>query len=61
MFYVLAVSAIIYFTKFSICDMRFMVSIWKASNPATFNNGEQMRRKFMLVYVKICKYNILYI
>lgn len=53
-FFELAAAAFIYFTKFSFCDMRYLVSVWKASNPAAFNNGDQMRRKFMLVYVKIC-------
>ena len=55
-FFELTVAAFVYFTKFSFCDMRFLVSVWKASNPAALNNGEQMRRKFMLVYVKICTF-----
>jgi hypothetical protein len=53
LFYAFCIASFIYFVKFSMFDMRFLMFIWKAQNPSLFNqDADQIRRRLSLVYIK---------
>lgn len=48
--------AVMYFAKFSLVNIKFLIYTWKAKNESLFNEGsDQIRRKFFHVYSRVCK------
>lgn len=50
--------AVIFFAKFSLVNIKFLIYTWRAKNASLFNeSSDQIRRKFFYVYSKVCKNN----
>ena len=57
LFHAFLVTALFEFVIFSLFEMRFLLSIWKALRPDAFANGfEVMRREFSRLYVRFCEF-----
>lgn len=57
LFYAFGIAAFIYFVKFSMFDLRFLMYVWRSRNPAMFNQHvDQIRRKLSVLYLEFCAF-----
>lgn len=59
LFNAFATAAFFKFVVFSIFEMRYLLTIWKASRPANSGEGwEAMRRELSLLYSRFCEFSV---
>jgi len=62
LFNAFATAAFFKFVVFSIFEMRYLLSIWKATRPSTSGEGwETMRRELSFLYSRFCEYLISFV